>query len=153
MKFKKCSSCKTQKSFSEFTSNKSSLDGLSFYCKNCQKDLRQKSRIQDPHAAWARATYNGHRTRGHAILFSIKWLIDLARTIKCCPWCGTKLHWDRGRGQRYHDSPSLDRLSNEQEMREDNVAIICHRCNSAKGNSTVEKYLEWLYKDRGKTSE
>ena len=41
---KKCTKCKTPLSLGEFTRNKSTKDGLNFWCKSCQKVWREDNK-------------------------------------------------------------------------------------------------------------
>jgi hypothetical protein len=96
------------------------------------------------------ATKNNHAYKFEkgAVQIDLDWLHQKAVETENCPWCKTKLSYVTGRGQRFHDSATLDRLDNEKFMTHQNVEIVCWRCNAAKGTDSLEGYLTWLRQDR-----
>jgi 5-methylcytosine-specific restriction endonuclease McrA len=69
-------------------------------------------------------------------------LETLAKASTYCPYCGTELGWIKARVDR-SDIPTLDRIDNENEVRIDNIEIICNRCNRAKGNMTKNEFIQF----------
>jgi len=76
---------------------------------------------------------------GHKILISKSEVVYMFETTTHCPICGVKLATTLG---KCNESPSLDRIDNENEIRSDNVWIICNRCNSLKRDMTMREYIE-----------
>jgi hypothetical protein len=65
----------------------------------------------------------------------------LAAEGAACPACGATMR------RRTRHAPSLDRVLNGQGYEAHNVAVICRRCNTAKGNFTsgeLFRLAEWL---------
>lgn len=58
-----------------------------------------------------------------------------------CPICEEKFSLELGR-KHILNSPSLDRINNEHELRKDNVWIICQRCNAMKGDLTMKEFVQ-----------
>lgn len=48
MNSKSCNTCKIEKDVASFSSNKNSIDGLSYYCKPCTKDMKKNSTKYPP---------------------------------------------------------------------------------------------------------
>jgi len=46
------------------------------------------------------------------------------------------------RNQKNTVSATLDRINNENHMSIDNVQILCHSCNTAKGTKPMEEYID-----------
>jgi hypothetical protein len=40
-------------------------------------------------------------------------------------------------------SPTLDRLGNENEIRSDNILILCYQCNATKRDRSLKEFLEY----------
>jgi len=57
-----------------------------------------------------------------------------------CPCCNRKLDKSiRGDGKRHSDVPSLDRFDSNLDYTEENIVVICWRCNNLKNNATVQE--------------
>jgi hypothetical protein len=41
------------------------------------------------------------------------------------------------------NSPSLDRLDNEDVIRKDNILILCYKCDATKRDRTMEEFLSY----------
>ena len=79
---------------------------------------------------WASTALCNQRIRSGADCgLTIDELILLAPSH--CPCCGTVL---KPAGHQ-KNSPSVDRLDNTKSYEKDNIWIICHSCNSKKGNT------------------
>lgn len=140
---KKCTACSQMRSRRSFTKSKSSRDGLSYWCRDCDLRKQQLRRRRNRRLYWCVGTIRNHQIAGFEIKFSRDWLLSLTEATKSCPLCGTKIVWNNQGGSRY-DSPSLDRIDNQAVMTRSSVQIICHRCNAAKGKDTLRGYLRWL---------
>lgn len=64
-----------------------------------------------------------------------------------CPIMGIALNVNSGRSGAYSNSPSLDRLNNDQGYIKGNVWVISQLANAMKGKATVEqlqKFAQWI---------
>jgi len=54
------------------------------------------------------------------------------------------LDWQLGnKGRMKENSPTLDRVDNQVEIRNDNIAILCYKCNATKRDRTLREFLEY----------
>ena len=62
---KKCSDCKLEKSFSEFSPHKRGKDGYRADCKECRNARNKKWRIENPekHKAYRKAYYEANKVQ------------------------------------------------------------------------------------------
>lgn len=49
-------------------------------------------------------------------------------------------------GKTQDDSPTLDRLNNEDFINLDNIQILCCQCNNFKRDRTIPELIEWCKK-------
>jgi hypothetical protein len=104
-------------------------------CKECLKEYKIKNRKRE----WALGTLRNHRKKGNEILINVDQLEELAEETTHCKYCGRKLQWERFKG--FTDAvPTLDRINNENIISIDNIDIICHNCNSAKGKLNINEF-------------
>ncbi|MBC8522211.1 MAG: hypothetical protein H8D26_09560 [Methanomicrobia archaeon] len=154
---KKCYRCKEVKDIAEFNRNRARSDGLGTLCKSCsnevEKERRKKYperyrkrdkrfREERPFYIWAQASLRKHREKGIKIEMNIKELEEMVINIDRCPLCGCKLKRSNGKGPE-RNSPTLDRVNNESEVRKDNIMIICHQCNKTKGERTLKEFIDY----------
>ena len=91
-------------------------------------------------------TYHSHKQKGQDIKITVREIEDLAKNTNHCPICGVELNYKIGEGKNYQNSPSLDRINNENHLDKENVMIICFRCNTTKGKRTIKQMKEWCEK-------
>ncbi len=105
----------------------------------------KRSNENNPHRMWVRATINSHKKKGFIINITIDELTEIAKDIPKCFLCGVGLSWSRGdkNGKAQFNSPSLDRINNENNINKNNIQIICYRCNSAKGTRTTQELIDY----------
>lgn len=101
-------------------------------------------RRKNPERTWAHATISNHNRRGIKSSFSAKELMEYAKTITHCPYCGIELEFSIGNDKPLRKTPTLDRINNEDFMTMDNIQIICHTCNTGKGQMTHEEFLKYI---------
>lgn len=77
---------------------------------------------------------------GLIVLITVRELIEKASRVKHCPYCGKELDYSRGKGAPKINSPSLDRINNEEILRPDNTQVICLSCNAAKQKKSHAEY-------------
>jgi 5-methylcytosine-specific restriction endonuclease McrA len=71
-------------------------------------------------------------------------LYHLASETDFCFICGNRLDWQLGgKGHMIKRSPTLDRLDNENEIRSDNILILCNQCNVTKRDRTLKEFLDY----------
>ncbi|MFA5379641.1 MAG: hypothetical protein WC455_28040 [Dehalococcoidia bacterium] len=92
---------------------------------------------------WATRTRLMHRTNGFLVNITLDEIHEMAENIENCPICGRELRWLSGHKKVNGNSPTLDRIHNQNEMNADNVWIICHRCNTTKGDRSMEEFVEY----------
>ena len=120
-----------------------------YYIKNKEKLLgaSKKTYHAKPFVLrWAERTIYKHRNDGCEVLITIPELVAIALNQPKCQLCGVDLiFWNenRGKGQRYWNSVSLDRKNNEKIITKDNILIVCQGCNMAKGVKTMDELYQW----------
>jgi hypothetical protein len=169
---KKCPKCDKIKKVNEFRKNKSARNGLSSQCKACDNQSSAKYRTSDkgkrkiskyrksekgkeaakrgskkqmavrPHRVWATQTLSNHRKRGNEIQITPSKLEMLAKQSTHCQFCGCELAWGYGNGYVLN-SPSLDRINNDNTISVDNVQILCIKCNTSKQDRTMDELVSW----------
>jgi hypothetical protein len=97
---------------------------------------------KNPSRSKAMATIASHKYKGCKIYVTVEHITRLFEETKICPLCGINLTCRR---EKYPlpNSSSLDRKDNELELRNDNVWIICHNCNSTKLKRTRKEFYEY----------
>jgi len=140
---KYCKSCNQTLPESEFHKNKSTKDGLTWQCKTCKQNYKKKyeSGGAGRKKTWTWRTLLRHRDNGYNVIITKEDLYNLAELTTHCPYCGINLSWDNTKLS--DNSPSLDRIDNEQYLSPDNVEIICARCNRTKSNRTKKEFIEY----------
>jgi hypothetical protein len=116
------------------------------YIKNKEKYIETRKkyyRNRDPFITWADMIIHGHEKNGCIIKVNREYLINLARNTTECKICKTKFLYKFGNGYN-NKNPSLDRINNEMEIREDNIQIICKLCNTTKNNRSLEEMDQWV---------
>jgi hypothetical protein len=164
---KKCSKCRKDKDWSEFYKNRSAPDGLAYWCKDCTREYRQtdksKKRTKEYYKNnknyfseyttsyqntkdgykhnWC-GTLHRHRYKGIEIHISSKELFEFIQDKNTCAICGKTLNWSRnGKKGGAHDSPTLDRINNENYIDLNNIQILCYQCNVGKQKMTNGEYI------------
>ena len=91
---------------------------------------------------WAKTTIYNHIKRDMIVDFEASWLEQKAAVTPCCEVCGDELRWEpSGKGMLLHNTPTLDRVSNERILTKDNVMILCNSCNAGKGAQNLDEYI------------
>lgn len=109
------------------------------YIKAWLKDYRECYR----YILWARQTLRSHKNRGFQINVSSERVAEMAMNTPYCTFCGESLYWGAFPQKTRENSPSLDRMFNGDELCEDNINIICNKCNATKGNRTIEEFIAY----------
>lgn len=164
-----CSKCGEEKLLNCFGKDKYSKDGLTSTCKECRKKYyrdnketisRRSKKYREVHKdeykyrdinwvntnyskEWSRLTIKSHINNGYIVNIDREFLINLIDNIEYCPIYGCKFIKKYRIGRDNMQSPSLDRINNERELNEDNVWIICRKCNSTKLDRTMKEFVEY----------
>ena len=113
------------------------------FCKTCylmtKSAQRRYDRLTNPHKRWAQLTISNHRTSGYIVNINRSELELIAEDTNVCQLCGQKLNWNNTKTSK--NSPSLDRIDNENYLDINNIQIICHRCNVTKGSRTMNEFI------------
>lgn len=99
---------------------------------------------RNPYRAWSTRSISTHKTRGFTVIITRQQLEELAKNSHNCVICLRPLNWQLGnKGTVQLDSPALDRINNEMEIRPDNCQITCHSCGSTKRNRTMRDFVSY----------
>lgn len=164
MKTKICTKCGKKLLLSEFYNDKNAKDGKYPSCKKCRKEYlknnkekckkyqkkykeNNKEKIKKYNKnnykrIWARQTLNDHKYKGNIINLSIDYVHNLAENTLVCPICGCLLDWEHGT-KLNNNTPSLDRKYNNNVLNEDNIWIICYKCNRMKSDNTFIEFIDY----------
>jgi len=159
-----CTKCKTEKSADQFSKTLYTSTGLKSWCKTCCNNLakgeqsykyriknrdklnnKAKERIRkNPYRTWATSTLKTHRKK-YIINITIDELIKFINNIANCQICECELDWNVGTkdGKSKLNSPSLDRINNEDIININNIQIICVNCNKTKGSRTMDGFIKY----------
>lgn len=139
-----CTKCNVSKSLSSFYKNKNNKDGLSYWCKKCDTIARNLFLKSHPINIWASKTINKHKIHGYIVLFNVKELVSFIGNKSTCEICGKELDFSYGNKKHsLHNSPSLDRINNELELRLDNIQLLCNECNITKGTKDMNTFVKY----------
>ena len=107
------------------------------------KQQKIRYRLKHRRGSWARATLSRHRHKGYITEITSSELTEIARRTEHCYYCGCEFDWDPKHGKCLPNSPSMDRIDNDQIIRKTNIRIICHSCNTTKLDRTHEEFVEY----------
>lgn len=121
------------------------IKNKNYYIKNKEKIRKQKIEYinKNVHKVWARSSINDHKKKKYNVIITVDELTNLAKNTLNCPICGIKFRWEYGRGNTMN-SPTLDRINNEDSITKENCHIICKRCNITKLDRTLEEMDNWI---------
>jgi hypothetical protein len=116
-------------------------------CKKCLADYGRDyrlARFSDKSRrvrAWAISTLGDHKRKGFNVLITVDELCKYAMTIDNCEYTDEPLNWF-SQGRPTANSPSLDRLNNEDVLNIDNIRIISYKMNAMKRDLTFKDYIK-----------
>jgi hypothetical protein len=91
---------------------------------------------------WMRTALYSHKKKRHEIHITRDELTSKVNTTTICRYCDITLKYkDRSKDDLRDAWATLDRVYNESILTKDNTQIICHRCNTTKGNLTHSKFV------------
>jgi len=91
---------------------------------------------------WCYRTREKHKRIGYDVQLSSDDLFKIIKNINNCEICGCLLEW-WPTGKASNESPTLDRLNNEQCINENNIQVLCLKCNTMKHNNTIPELINW----------
>ena len=173
MESKRCSKCEQVLSLDSFTKNSKRKDGLTCWCKSCNKKSRDryyqenKESIKNRHRNWRSQNTESikrkrkekhkedprktmlysakHRAKINGLSFDLE-LDDIIIPVKC-PVFLTDFDIESSTQSRM--SPSLDRINPEKGYVKGNVQVISWLANTMKNNATTKEliaFAEWVNK-------
>lgn len=105
---------------------------------------KQYAWIRDnPKRIWAHRTIASHRRKGYIVSITPLELLEYAKGIKQCPYCGKTLNWTPFKGNADPLSPSVDRRDNQNHLTLENINIICVSCNRTKNDRSHVEFVEY----------
>jgi len=110
---------------------------------------QQKRTRRLPERVWATHSLYGHKRNGCEIKITIDELEQIAKNTKNCEYCGHELIYRAKQKNDRKYIPTLDRIDIENEIRLDNIQILCIICNTTKLNRTHKEFIEY-YKNLSK---
>ena len=160
---KKCSKCQTAKPLTEFNKTKTNKDGLSYLCKDCNKDTakayrernhkryyeNQKAKRSEENVFISQHLYN-LKTRaskkGLEVTVTQEFLLELlqASNYKCSVTGLTMNLETHPRKKANPFKASLDRVDSSKGYTEENVQWVCWSVNQMKSDKTKEEFEFWI---------
>lgn len=148
---KKCSRCKQEQPVIEFYQNSSKKDGLSHWCRSCNKTTQKAYRAANLEKVNAQAQkyYREHpfshlltdikcRAKRKQLDFNLD--LEYLNSIKVqyCPILKFELSYEPNpQSKRLQNKATLDRIDNSKGYTKDNVAFISWKANRLKCNLTA----------------
>ena len=126
---KTCYTCRLPKSLSEFHKDKRNKDGLTSYCKDCNKKNSKKWR-KTPKAKYINYKKSA-KDRGYEFNLTLEEFTSLIN--KDCQYCGKE-----GFG--------VDRFDNSKGYTSDNCVPCCTMCNKVKSTHDYDDLMEHIEK-------
>jgi hypothetical protein len=110
---------------------------------------RRKYVEKYPFKKWVSGTINSHRKREYIIEVIQEELEAYASIVTNCELCGCELNWNKRRKGKYGprmNSPTLDRINNEDTISMSNIMIVCLRCNMTKSDRSLKDFVLYCKK-------
>ena len=108
--------------------------------------IKKKERINDPVFYWCKQSTTSHKK--YDLRIDEYDLFNYAKDKGNCEYCDVGLEWSYKDkiGKPKSNSPSLDRMNNEEIITLDNIRICCHKCNTTKSNRTLQEFVDYCKK-------
>lgn len=148
-----CSKCLKRKPASSFGIRKVSPDGLNGRCKSCIQLIVDDWKIANPvrYLCSTMLTNAKRRAKAKNRTCTIDYEHVLSLYSDKCPVLGLKLRWSYKqtdkRGSVAPNSPTLDRINNDDGYVPGNVVIISHKANLIKNDLSLQELqqiVQWL---------
>lgn len=142
---KLCTKCHKIKDYEEFHVNRRHRTGRTSNCKECNKKDRINGIISPPTPEYALWSAAKHRAKRKGIPFDIE-VTDITIPTHC-PVLGIPLFKSTNGKSHCDNSPTLDRIVPDKGYVVGNIAVISHKANTIKSNSTpkeIQQVAEWV---------
>lgn len=118
-------------------------------CSNCVKTATMSSRRRNPrsHFFSTRASTYKMRAKRRGIHFDLSREYIESIAVDVCPVLGLKLNYEYGNAAQSDNSPSLDRINNDEGYVEGNVQWISDLANRMKNSASEEQlvlFAKWV---------
>jgi 5-methylcytosine-specific restriction endonuclease McrA len=104
-------------------------------------------KMRNPYRTWSQNVIHSHKARKVPMEITRQELEKLAMITTLCKLCGCILEYgcriDRKKIWNLK-SASADRIDNMKPLNTNNIQIICHQCNSAKGKMSMLEFKKWI---------
>ena len=160
---KRCSKCRIIKTLSEFNKTKTNKDGLSYLCKNCNRETsreyrkRNKDRYyanqkksRESESVFISQTFYNLKTRsnkkGLEVDVTPEYIKDLLKDSKYfCRVSGLKMNLESHPRKKANPfKASLDRIDSTKGYIKGNVQWVCWSVNQMKSDKTEEEFKFWV---------
>lgn len=135
---KVCAHCKELLPYDSFAITK--RGALESYCRPCRTMLacqaQERRRQADPAGEWAKKVLRTAKARSPDKFDLTEEFLRalLIANGPCCRWPGCGLRFATTIGKRRAARASVDRIDPTKGYVQDNVQILCHRCNGRKSD-------------------
>lgn len=109
--------------------------------KQKNRETQKRWKLKHPIYAWAHNTLGKHKQSGFIINITKKELVEFAKQNKYCRYCGKLLEYKPYTDMKLSERPSLDRIDNEKELNKNNIQLVCHACNTMKGQLSHKEFI------------
>lgn len=157
---KTCTVCGETKSVTEFYINRSRKNRPRSRCKTCDLNLNHRWNEERRSGKKDEISYKANNLRKHMIARAKKrnqpfdqrishvFLKDVVKFVTHCECCKVKFRENKYRGINgaSKNSLTIDCVKPDLGYRIDNIAALCHSCNSIKsryGSSNVQYVYDW----------
>lgn len=153
---KRCNRCGEQRHLGEFSTNPKKYDGLSTFCKPCNRIRMRELRSKDPAIGRrARSKYDTIAGRASALLAASRarrggnltreWVEERLATGLCeVTGLGFDLSPQRERRGQNPLAPSLDRIDPSGGYTTDNVRVVIFAFNAFKGRMSQDEAVSLI---------
>jgi len=145
MDTKICKRCNLEKQVEDFGNIKKSPDGKSPYCRKCNCEKSQISKMKNPIKTRAKHIRNHMKEKSSEVgfyfdpYFTSEKIQEMIEEKDYCP-CSRK--FDKGYTgdeKKNPAAPSFDRFDSKLGYTKENVIVVCARCNHLKNDATKEE--------------
>jgi len=115
------------------------------YLKQKDRERKQRDHLKTRAKKMRRTMIYNAEKKGFQFdpVFTVEKLHDMIANTDYCPCCATKIDkFYYGDGERRSSVPSPDRVNNDLGYIEENVVVICWRCNWIKSDGAVDEFLK-----------
>ena len=160
---KRCSKCQTTKTLSEFNKTKTNKDGLSYLCKDCNRETakayrqrnhkryyeNQKAKRAEENVFISQTLYNlktRSKKKGLEVTVTQEFLLELLQASEYkCSVTGLSMNLETHPRKKANPfKASLDRKDSAKGYTQDNVQWVCWSVNQIKSDKTEKEFEFWI---------